>query len=98
MTDYFALLWVIHSRSTLKHDLIGLKFYYDKVLHQAWPTDQEDIPYQTRRKKPRLTRTRPTDGSDCGSLRDHNLTLLAAIGAGGYISRESQAMPSVRFV
>ena len=28
------------------------------------------------KKSPRLTRARPTNGSDCGSLRDHNLTLL----------------------
>lgn len=37
LTDYFALLLTTHSWSTLKHDLYGLKFYYDKVLHQTWP-------------------------------------------------------------
>jgi site-specific recombinase XerD len=37
LTDYFADLLASHSWSTLKHDLYGLKFYYDKVLHQAWP-------------------------------------------------------------
>lgn len=37
LTDYFAQLLRTHSWSTLKHDLYGLKFYYDKVLHQPWP-------------------------------------------------------------
>ena len=37
LTDYFAQLLSTHSWSTLKHDLYGLKFYYDKVLHQDWP-------------------------------------------------------------
>jgi integrase/recombinase XerD len=37
LTDYFAQLLTTHSWSTLKHDLYGLKFYYDKVLHRAWP-------------------------------------------------------------
>lgn len=37
LTDYFAQLLTTHSWSTLKHDLYGLKFYYDKVLHQPWP-------------------------------------------------------------
>lgn len=37
LTDYFAQLLTTHSWSTLKHDLYGLKFYYEKVLHRAWP-------------------------------------------------------------
>ncbi|MFZ6770174.1 site-specific integrase [Undibacterium sp. Di26W] len=37
LTDYFAQLLTTHSWSTLKHDLYGLKFYYDKILHRPWP-------------------------------------------------------------
>lgn len=37
LTEYFSDLLITHSWSTLKHDLYGLKFYYDKVLHKAWP-------------------------------------------------------------
>ncbi len=37
LTDYFADLLRTHSWSTLKHDLYGLKFYYDNVLHLPWP-------------------------------------------------------------
>jgi integrase len=37
LTEYFAQLLETHSWSTLKHDLYGLKFFYDKVLHQPWP-------------------------------------------------------------
>jgi integrase/recombinase XerD len=37
LSDYFSDLLITHSWSTLKHDLYGLKFYYEKVLHQAWP-------------------------------------------------------------
>jgi len=37
LTEYFADLLASHSWSTLKHDLYGLKFYYEKVLHQRWP-------------------------------------------------------------
>ena len=37
LTQYFSQLLSTHSWSTLKHDLYGLKFYYDKVLHQDWP-------------------------------------------------------------
>ena len=37
LTQYFSDLLITHSWSTLKHDLYGLKFYYDKVLHKAWP-------------------------------------------------------------
>lgn len=37
LTEYFAQLLETHSWSTLKHDLYGLKFYYDKVLHRPWP-------------------------------------------------------------
>ncbi len=37
LTEYFSDLLVTHSWSTLKHDLYGLKFYYDNVLHQPWP-------------------------------------------------------------
>lgn len=33
LTEYFAQLLDTHSWSTLKHDLYGLKFFYDKVLH-----------------------------------------------------------------
>jgi integrase/recombinase XerD len=36
-TEYFSDLLSTHSWSTLKHDLYGLKFYYEKVLHQPWP-------------------------------------------------------------
>lgn len=37
LTEYFSDLLTTHSWSTLKHDLYGLKFYYEKVLHQPWP-------------------------------------------------------------
>jgi integrase len=37
LTEYFSDLLSTHSWSTLKHDLYGLKFYYDKVLHKPWP-------------------------------------------------------------
>ena len=37
LTEYFSDLLITHSWSTLKHDLYGLKFYYDKVLHKDWP-------------------------------------------------------------
>lgn len=37
LTEYFSDLLTTHSWSTLKHDLYGLKFYYDKVLHKDWP-------------------------------------------------------------
>jgi len=37
LTEYFSDLLITHSWSTLKQDLYGLKFYYDKVLHKAWP-------------------------------------------------------------
>lgn len=37
LTEYFADLLGTHSWSTVKHDLYGLKFYYDNVLHQPWP-------------------------------------------------------------
>jgi len=37
LTEYFADLLTTHSWSTLKHDLYGLKFYYDNVLHRPWP-------------------------------------------------------------
>jgi integrase/recombinase XerD len=37
LTEYFSDLLITHSWSTLKHDLYGLKFYYEKVLHQPWP-------------------------------------------------------------
>lgn len=40
LTEYFAQLLETHSWSTLKHDLYGLKFYYDKVLHQPWPAPE----------------------------------------------------------
>ena len=36
LTDYFSDLLETHSWSTVKHDLYGLKFYYEHVLHQAW--------------------------------------------------------------
>ena len=38
LTEYFIDLLSTHSWSTLKHDLNGLKFYYEHVLHQPWPT------------------------------------------------------------
>ncbi len=37
LTQYFSDLLTTHSWSTLKHDLYGLKFYDDKVLHIPWP-------------------------------------------------------------
>jgi hypothetical protein len=37
LTQYFSQLLSTHLWRTLKHDLYGLKFYYDKVLHQDWP-------------------------------------------------------------
>ncbi len=37
LTEYFSDLLITHSWSTLKHDMYGLKVYYDKVLHIAWP-------------------------------------------------------------
>jgi integrase/recombinase XerD len=36
LTEYFSGLLETHSWSTLKHDLYGLKFYYQHVLHQPW--------------------------------------------------------------
>ena len=37
LTDYFADLLESHSWSTVKHDLYGLKYYYEHVLQKAWP-------------------------------------------------------------
>lgn len=37
LTEYFSDLLSTHSWSAVKHDLYGLKFYYQKVLHQPWP-------------------------------------------------------------
>lgn len=37
LTEYFSDLLSTHSWSAVKHDLYGLKFYYEKVLHQPWP-------------------------------------------------------------
>ena len=37
LTEYFAQFLSKHFWGSLKHDLYGLKFYYDKVLHQDWP-------------------------------------------------------------
>lgn len=37
LTEYFSDLLITHSWSSVKLDLYGLKFYYDKVLHQPWP-------------------------------------------------------------
>ncbi len=36
LTEYFSDLLESHSWSTVKHDLYGLKFYYEQVLHQPW--------------------------------------------------------------
>ena len=36
LTDYFSELLASHSWSAVKHDLYGLKFYYEHVLHQPW--------------------------------------------------------------
>ncbi len=36
LTDYFDDLLKTYSWSTLKHDLYGLKFYYEHVLHKPW--------------------------------------------------------------
>lgn len=36
LTGYFSDLLESHSWSTVKHDLYGLKFYYEHVLHQPW--------------------------------------------------------------
>lgn len=40
LTEYFSDLLQSHSWSTLKHDLYGLKFYYEHVLHQPWVAPQ----------------------------------------------------------
>ena len=37
LTEYFSDLLSTHSWSAVKHDLYGLKFYYEKVLQQPWP-------------------------------------------------------------
>jgi site-specific recombinase XerD len=37
LTEYFSDLRSTHSWSSLKHDLYGLKFYYEKVLRKDWP-------------------------------------------------------------
>jgi integrase/recombinase XerD len=37
LTEYFSDLLESHSWTTLKHDLYGLKFFYEHVLHQPWP-------------------------------------------------------------
>jgi len=37
LTDYFADLLESHSWSTVKHDLYGLKYYYEHVLQKTWP-------------------------------------------------------------
>lgn len=37
LTDYFCHILNTLSWSTLKHDLYGLKFYYEHVLHKDWP-------------------------------------------------------------
>jgi integrase len=37
LTEYFSDLLSTHSWSAVKHDLYGLKFYYQKVLSQPWP-------------------------------------------------------------
>ena len=36
LTDYFSDLLESHSRSAVKLDLYGLKFYYTHVLHKPW--------------------------------------------------------------
>lgn len=36
LTEYFSELLESHSWSTVKHDLYGLKFYYQHVLHKPW--------------------------------------------------------------
>lgn len=37
LTDYFSWLLDERSMSTVKHDLYGLKFYYEHVLRKDWP-------------------------------------------------------------
>ena len=37
LTDYFAHVVEQWSWSTLKHNVYGLKFYYDHVLQKPWP-------------------------------------------------------------
>lgn len=37
LTDYFSKLLETHSWSAVKLDLYGGKFYYEHVLHKAWP-------------------------------------------------------------
>ena len=37
LTDYFVHIVNLHSWSSLKHDLYGLKFYYAQVLNKPWP-------------------------------------------------------------
>jgi integrase/recombinase XerD len=37
LTAYFSDVLKSHSWSTIKHDLYGLKFYYQHVLRKPWP-------------------------------------------------------------
>jgi integrase len=37
LADYFSDLLTTHSWSSVKHDLYGLKFFYERVLQKAWP-------------------------------------------------------------
>ena len=37
LTAYFSDLLASHSWSSVKHDLYGLKFYYERVLCKPWP-------------------------------------------------------------
>lgn len=37
LTAYFSDLLASHSWSSVKHDLYGLKFYYERVLRKPWP-------------------------------------------------------------
>jgi integrase len=49
LTEYFSDLLATHSWSSLKHDLYGLKFFYEKVLHKAWPAPELVKPPRVQR-------------------------------------------------
>ncbi|MCQ4323115.1 phage integrase N-terminal SAM-like domain-containing protein [Pseudomonas stutzeri] len=49
VTDYFTELVEVHSWSTVKLDLYGLKFYYAHVLRQPWVAPGLIKPPRTQR-------------------------------------------------
>jgi hypothetical protein len=48
--------------------------------------------------RPRVNRARPTNGSDCGSLRDHNLTLFVTVKASWERDKQTPALKKANFV